>query len=161
MSKIHIQQIPLINGICTELDRQHPGIAVNPRTYNVLIKAANDIVAAVGTLPIPATPGMGLDAWLKSDDVGASSLFMACVLGECGIPEYAIPHDADDFDRCVKLLEAVPELISKLPQMAQQSSSWAVLVGRWNEFTELYKREGFYEVLHEAYSTAHEKGYGK
>lgn len=44
-----------------------------------------------------------------------------------------IPHDPDDLDRCLQLLEAVPALRLNLPQMATASPEWAALIERWAE----------------------------
>lgn len=43
------------------------------------------------------------------------------------------PHDPADFDRCLKLLRAVPELRERLPHMASLSRGWAALVAHWDE----------------------------
>jgi len=158
MSKISFQQIPLISAICTELSRQHPGLAVNTRQYNALIKAANQIIVAMEQQSVPATPGMGIDAWFNCDDVGTSSLFMASVLSHREVPKYGHPHDADDFGRCVMLLLAAPELADSFPELAIQSPEWRVIVENWNEWVTCFGSDGFYEVLQGAYQAARLQG---
>lgn len=44
-----------------------------------------------------------------------------------------IPHDPDDLDRCLQLLEVVPLLRVMLPGMATASPVWSALIGRWTE----------------------------
>lgn len=43
------------------------------------------------------------------------------------------PHDGGDFGRCEALLEAVPGLRDRLPEMAEVNQYWAALVPRWEE----------------------------
>lgn len=154
MSKVNLQQIPLISAICSELNRQSPGISVNPRQYNALVKAANEIIATMEVAPVPATPDMGISAWFECDDVGASSKYMACVLDHRPIPAYAHPHDADDFERCVKLLAAAPELRNSFRALARKSPEWRAIVENWDSWVMLRDTDGFYEVLHEGYKSA-------
>jgi hypothetical protein len=72
--------------------------------------------------------------WFASGRVGVSSRTIASFLG-LGIPkgDYSHPHDPDDLDRCLQLLEAIPELRENLPRLAALSPEWAALVGRWDE----------------------------
>lgn len=43
------------------------------------------------------------------------------------------PLDPDDFDRCLRLLEYVPEMRPHLHRMKEVSYVWAALVERWEE----------------------------
>ncbi len=70
--------------------------------------------------------------WIQKGSVGESSKCMAMHLsGRPCSGDY--PHDAGDFDRCVKMLEAVPELRPIIGNMAKVNSYWAALVKRWSE----------------------------
>lgn len=51
------------------------------------------------------------------------------------------PWDPEDLGRCRKLLEACPELKSKLTLMADVSSAWAVLVEAWDELCTMMDEE--------------------
>lgn len=42
------------------------------------------------------------------------------------------PHDPDDLDRCLLLLDAVPEFRSDMPKMRSCSKHWAALIDNWN-----------------------------
>jgi hypothetical protein len=73
--------------------------------------------------------------WFATGEVGTSSKTIASFLG-LGIRrcrDFSHPHDPDDLDRCLQLLEAVPELRESLPRLAALSPEWAALVGRWDE----------------------------
>lgn len=129
-----INQVELIGAICIELDRQ--GVkAMVPRQYNTIVAAANRIIEELGKPAVGATAGMGMAAWLASDDTGLSSLYMAAVLSEVFSRPYAHPHDADDFGRCVRLLEAVPELAPKLDLMRKSGPVWNYLINSWASLT--------------------------
>lgn len=41
------------------------------------------------------------------------------------------PYDPDDFDRCLLLLDAVPEFREQLHKMKSCSKKWAALVDNW------------------------------
>ena len=71
--------------------------------------------------------------WLATGRVGLSSKCMAMWLafGERAEPNH--PHDPDDLDRCLKLLDKAPGLRPLLPKMAEVSDGWAALVPRWDE----------------------------
>lgn len=78
----------------------------------------------------------GLLGWLANGRRGTSS--NSIVQHLTGIQtlrgDYLdIPHDPDDLDRCLQLLEAVPLLRPLLPQMATASPLWAALIERWSE----------------------------
>lgn len=71
--------------------------------------------------------------WLFTGEVGLSSERIARhMLGYQGEP-YSYPYDQWDFGRCVKLLNAIPELRERLSEMAAVSSQWAGLVAQWDE----------------------------
>ena len=56
------------------------------------------------------------------------------VMGDDG----GVPYDADDFGRCHRLLERLPEWRDRLPEVAAVVPAWAPLVVAWNELTRLY-----------------------
>lgn len=124
-----INQIELFSAIVENLEKQGFKTMV-PRQFNAIIAAANSIIAEVETEPVRAYSDMGLRAWLASDDVGMSSAYLASVLGGFSRP-YAHPYDADDFQRCVKLLMAVPAFQGKLAEMRGKSKEWDALLDDW------------------------------
>lgn len=82
-----------------------------------------------------------LTKWLVSDDVGASSLAMAAILSgnESRSAFSDHPLDSWDFGRCVRLLDAVPELRERLSMMSSRSAWWAALIAHWDELEALYR----------------------
>lgn len=78
--------------------------------------------------------------WIATGSVGASSKAMA--LAACGIRSRADhPHDPSDFNRCLQLLDAVPEIRSHFNQVAALSSVWKRLITEWDELEECFITE--------------------
>lgn len=146
---IHLDQMSLIVAINNEICRQVPGMHVEPRLFNAVIAAANTLVAEFAKPIVKATPGMGLEAWLDSDDTGASSLYMAWCLsaGQFGYwqgreqPEPAYPRDPDDLGRCIRLIEAVPEFGGKITEMAHRGAHWLAVTTNWDRWVKMYYDE--------------------
>lgn len=83
----------------------------------------------------------GLIAWLVSSDTGISSKAIVAQMtgtksGDDGWGDH--PHDSDDFGRCYRLLEAVPEFRERIGEMAARSPEWKALVKRWDRLSDLY-----------------------
>lgn len=68
------------------------------------------------------------------------------------------PSDPDDFKRCYKLLQAVPQWKNKLNELKSLSPVWEKLVDNWGKLTEMYeqnvreewknyKKVGMYEFM--------------
>lgn len=138
-----LNQVELVAAILKAIDRQGVKM-VEAHIINACIDAANRIIAACERPLVLTSPGMGLEAWLKCDDTGLSSRFMAYALGVMPLgakgatPHY--PHDPDDFGRCYRLLRAVPELRPKLRKMAEFGGAvWAAYIERWDEMERLYE----------------------
>ena len=129
-----VSQIDLIAAITKYLDKQGIETMV-PRHFNAVISAANSIIDEIEKPVVMASPGMGLNAWLNSDDTGISSLWMAAVLSG-GTSTYGHPRDVDDFCRCMRLLEAVPEFASRLDELRGRSDEWDALLDRWGAITD-------------------------
>ncbi len=139
---MQVNQIELISAIAKHLEKKHGKASVSVRQMNAVIEAATLIVDAFAREDVPAIPGMGLAKWMKSDDTGLSSRFMAAVLsGIQMVPEKHHPHDPSDFGRCYRLLEAVPELRGKMDRMKETSQQWKALVENWAELESLYVEE--------------------
>jgi hypothetical protein len=64
--------------------------------------------------------------WFATGRVGASSQAMACAAA--GLPsDKSHPCDPDDLNRCLLLLEAVPEIRNKMDKVAAISDTWGKL----------------------------------
>lgn len=69
--------------------------------------------------------------WALGHSTGASATCIARHM--MGLPVGGdFPHDSGDFGRCEALLDAVPELRARLPEMAAVSAMWAKLVENWD-----------------------------
>lgn len=153
---MHINQIDLITAISNEVEKQIPGIPAEPRYMNAIIKAATLVCEEFKKPLVKASEGMGLAAWLASDDVGASSRYMASVLsGQFSAPNH-YPLDGADLGRCIRLLVAVPELASKLHEMKACSPQWSAVIDNWDKWKALYEAgEGkeLYQEMKSAYKS--------
>ena len=135
----HVNQIDLIAAISRHIEKRHGYKSLIPRQFNAIIKAADGIVESFEQPFRKAPAGCGGSAWISSDERGASSEFMAHVLGGAAKQPVIFrvdnnhPHDADDFGRCVTLLNAIPQLRPHLKVMAEHGPVWAALVDRWDE----------------------------
>jgi hypothetical protein len=147
-----VSQIELVAAIAKALEKQGFPEA-KPRYMNAIVDAANRIVEEYGRDDVTATANMGLRAWLRSDDTGLSSQYMAHVLaplaGAGTAPDPSdrfwrnpSPLDPDDFGRCYRLLKAVPGLRAHLPALATgHGAEWTGLVAVWDELERLYEEE--------------------
>jgi hypothetical protein len=66
------------------------------------------------------------------------------------------PCDPDDFSRCYKLLEIIPEWKNELHKMKAISPVWSNLVDNWDKLNEFYenmrivkKANGMFEFMRE------------
>lgn len=134
-----LSQIELISAIGSHLDKN--GFKeLAPRQFEAVIAAANIVIDAMRQTPVMAYANMGLAKWLASDDTGMSSKFMAAVLGGIG-GKYAHPWDADDFGRCVRLLDAVPEFRERIAMMRAHGKQWSNLLDRWEQAENAYRNK--------------------
>lgn len=80
--------------------------------------------------------------WFATGRVGASSLAIAHkMMGLGSAPERSYPHDPDDLNRCLLLLEAVPEIRPRMKEMAEICPEWARLVARWEDIERTFLDE--------------------
>lgn len=146
---IDVEQIPLLAAIWKHLAAFHgKDLALEPRQMNATIEAANLIVDELRKPVVKASSGMGLEAWWNSDDTGTSSKYLAGVLsdrrgrgGTC--LEGNHPHDPSDLGRCLRMLDAAPELRENMPMMSDpiHGPVWNALFAHWNELESLYREE--------------------
>lgn len=92
--------------------------------------------------------------WIANGETGMSSKTMwNCLIGNKDFP-INHPYDPDDFSRCYKLLQAVPEWKIELHKLKPLSTPWSNLVDNWDRLTEFYedmrkvkKANGMYEFM--------------
>lgn len=94
------------------------------------------------------------DWWIEHGEIGLSSRTIWTRLTGRPVFEVNHPHDPDDFERCHKLLEAVPEWKTQLDKLRTLSPQWNNLVEKWHVLTELYLQQiktkednGMYEFM--------------
>lgn len=80
--------------------------------------------------------------WFATGRIGASSRAIAHkMMGFVTTPDRNYPHDPDDLNRCLLLLEAVPEIRPRMKEMADVCPEWARLVARWEEIERTFLDE--------------------
>lgn len=77
--------------------------------------------------------------WLANGDKGMSSTTMWNCFMEISNFQISHPHDPDDFSRCYKLLETIPEWKKELHKLKSLSRVWNNLVENWDKLTEMYE----------------------
>lgn len=78
--------------------------------------------------------------WIANGHVGLSSKTMwNCLMGNKDFPIHH-PYDPDDFSRCYKLLETVPEWKKELDKLRKLSTPWNNLVDNWDTLTSMYEK---------------------
>ena len=98
--------------------------------------------------------------WIENGERGLSSKTMWNLFMRN--KSYAVnhPYDPDDFSRCYKLLEAVPEWKERVPELCTLSKEWKNLADNWDVLTAMYKENvktnwknykqiGMYEFMEE------------
>ena len=87
----------------------------------------------------------GLLEWLHNGERGISSNTMVEQLAGLPCRQHkwfsSHPRDPADFARCIRLLDAVPELRERLGEMAAVSPEWAALVREWGQLEALFAEE--------------------
>jgi hypothetical protein len=87
-----------------------------------------------------------LAKWALGRGVGMSSRCIARHM--IGLEtDGSYPHDGGDFDRCEALLNAVPGLRERLPEMAAVNAYWAKLVPAWGEIAAAKDRYAAIEAI--------------
>lgn len=84
--------------------------------------------------------------WFVQGETGVSSKALAAAVCDLAPDETWAkfgnhPADPDDFKRCVKFLDAVPEARQHLHKVAALSDVWARLVEHWDELEALFREE--------------------
>jgi len=128
-----VNKLELFIAITQNMEKQGADFS-ELRLLTAILEAASLVADAMDEEPEePAkeTKFAGLDEWMQSDDTGASSLFMASVLGGFERP-YCVPVDYGDFGRCNRMLAVVPEFHDKLEMMRGVSKAWENLVDKWH-----------------------------
>jgi len=77
--------------------------------------------------------------WIANGHIGNSSKTMwNCLIGNEDFP-INHPYDPDDFSRCYKLLEAVPEWKKELYELKSLSIQWNNLIENWDKLVDMFE----------------------
>jgi len=81
--------------------------------------------------------------WLATGETGVSSRAIAFQM--CGIEKenlfYTYPFDPDDFKRCLKLINLIPEIRPRLDEMRPISIEWDAIIEHWREVEDCFMGE--------------------
>ncbi len=134
---LNLSQMDIAALIMQYLEKAHGVKNLHSYQLNAILEASTNIVLEMTRPHVSAVPNMGLDAWRRCDDTGLSSLFMASAIhaglnGFKPLECYHYPHDAADFNRCLKMLEAVPEFKPHRELVRPHGVHWARLLDQWD-----------------------------
>ena len=96
--------------------------------------------------------------WITNGHVGMSSKTMWQHFMNQPVVRLNHPYDPDDFSRCYKLLEAVPEWKPRILELTVRSNAWKNLAENWDKLTQMFeenerndwktsKKIGMYEFM--------------
>jgi|TARA_B110000211_G_scaffold207660_1_gene243635 hypothetical protein len=144
---VHIRQMELVTAISNELSRQVPDLPFDVGVYNTIITAANLVIDECKRERVLANKPMTPTEWLASDDVGMSSRYLLSLLTDEALfkAEYAVPHDADDLGRCIRMVE-VCHLQESLQKLEKQECKWKEIGERWWDLVELYTDKDYKQI---------------
>lgn len=86
-----------------------------------------------------------LTRWALSGDTGTSSETLACAV--LGIPDnnrrfgFDVPYDFDDFGRCYRLVQLVPEILTMWDKVVAACPAWGPIAKRWDELVARYEAD--------------------
>jgi hypothetical protein len=76
--------------------------------------------------------------WFANGETGISSKTMAMAAIDLSYHRASHPHDPSDFNRCLLLIDYVPEIRLAMHKIAALSDVWARLVDRWEDIEETF-----------------------
>ncbi|WP_449556871.1 hypothetical protein [Huaxiibacter chinensis] len=83
--------------------------------------------------------------WQASGDVGVSSATMASIALGLDKPIYGshfgAPHDPSDMLRCMKLVEAIPEIRNHFPAISSRVPAFKGIIDGWDDLVFVMNRE--------------------
>ncbi|WP_216628381.1 hypothetical protein [Pseudoalteromonas caenipelagi] len=82
---------------------------------------------------------------IAAKQLGQSAQCMAFKLLSIPTENTSHPSDPADFNRCLRLLNAVPELRERIPNMASVSAYWAAIAEHWDDIEATFLGEVGYD----------------
>ncbi len=80
-------------------------------------------------------------SWFARGRNGLSSECMALTAAGIVVNRINYPHDPADFNRCIMLIEWVPEVKEHFRRIADLSPEWSVLIENWEEINQTFINE--------------------
>lgn len=80
-------------------------------------------------------------SWFARGRTGASSECMAFTAAGIGINRIDYPHDPSDFNRCILLIDWVPEVKDHFESIAALCPEWRALIARWEDINKTFIKE--------------------
>lgn len=121
------QPVDMYTAILKQFDKSHKSCV---KTWNEPIADSNG-----------KTVEQNADWWLVNGERGMSSETMFYYFTGRRIGRYeTTPSDPDDFKRCYKLLQAVPQWKNELEKLRKGGDVWSKLVDNWDKLTEMYEQ---------------------
>jgi len=77
--------------------------------------------------------------WIVGSDTGVSSKTIWGVMMGAEVYSPSIPWDTDDFGRCYRLLQMIPEWRHRLTDVSEKYPEWKPLVDNWDELTRIFE----------------------
>ena len=81
-----------------------------------------------------------LAEWFASRDTGLSSECVALFLS-AGVSNGSTPMDLNDWGRCMRLLDRLPEWKERMAEMGDAGRGWPAFAERWTELADTWKAE--------------------
>lgn len=79
--------------------------------------------------------------WFANGETGMSSKAMACAASGVDPTMKSHPCDPADLNRCIKLVDQVPDVKSQFPTIAKMSPQWAAVIQHWDRLRTLFHSE--------------------
>jgi hypothetical protein len=83
--------------------------------------------------------------WLANGETGVSSKTMAFTAMGQGYRDNHHPLDPADLNRCIKLVDEVPEIKDAFPKIAALSKEWQAVIDNWDSLKKSFVDEAGYD----------------
>ncbi len=83
------------------------------------------------------------ERWLYGIDTGLSSICIFNYMKGYANADIHVPHDSDDFGRCYRLLDIIPDWRTRMPEMGRHYSQWKPFTDCWSELESYYRNKHF------------------
>lgn len=102
-----------------------------------------------------------LVTWLAGHDTGTSSKTMALVALGAEEGDFDAPHDHDDFGRCKRLADAVPEIRERFDAIGKACPTFRGILEEWDSLCEQYEQADKADGFGYTRSYAHRRAFGE